>query len=306
MTLGGFLITEFGWQAIFYLNLPVGLAGLVAAYRFVPDLRPGRPHRFDVVGVVLATAGLIGIVHAIVEGGTVTSGAAGGVLLLLFVLWERRQPKPLLPLVLFRNRTFTIATIISLTMTFSLYGFLLVLVIETQTVMGMSALRSGLTALPLTLALSALAPVSGRVADRIGGRLPLAVGLILFAAGVLGVARVSTASGFLLPLLAVGAGLGFAFAPVTTEAMRTVTPAQVGAASGVLNTAGRSARRWAPPFGAVLVRGGLPGAIRPAFVAVAATIAFGGLLTMCMAAHSGRRAARTVPVRSEGSHGRYR
>ncbi|GAA2597094.1 MFS transporter [Actinomadura fulvescens] len=268
-TLGGFLITATGWESIFYLNVPVGLAGLVLAFRFVPDLRPARAHSFDVVGVTLATAGLVGIVYGLVEGqrhdwgpvaGPVTIPrvfAAAVAVLAAFVLWERRQPEPLVPGRLFRDRNFGLATCITLVTSFSLYGLLLVFVIETQTLLGMSPLRSGVAALPLTLSLSAVAPVAGRLADRVGGRYPLAAGLVLYAAGVLGLAFVPTTSStgttFILPMLLVGLGMGLTIAPATTEAMRSVEPRLAGAASGVLNTARQlGAALGAAVIGAVL------------------------------------------------------
>jgi MFS family permease len=105
----------------------------------------------------------------------------------------------------------------------------------------MSALKSGVTALPMTIALSALAPVAGRLADRIGGKILLVIGLAVYALGVVFVASVTSTSAssatFVAPLIAVGIGMGLAFAPMTTEAMRPIPPALTGAASGVLNTA---------------------------------------------------------------------
>jgi EmrB/QacA subfamily drug resistance transporter len=268
-TVGGLLITDWGWQSIFYLNLPVGVLGIVLALRLVPDLRPGRRHRFDLAGVLLATAGLIALVYGLVEGQRHRWGhvagpvsiplvlAAAGVLLVAFVLWERRAPEPLLPLDLFRNRNFTLATLITLITSFALFGLLLVFVLQTQTVLGMSPLGFGLTGLPWTVTLSAVAPVAGRLADRVGGRILLIAGLALYALGVLGLAAVSrtgaTAATFALPLVVVGVGTGLTFAPATTEALRGIAPRQVGAASGVLNTARQvGAALGAAVIGAVL------------------------------------------------------
>ncbi len=215
-TVGGLLITEFGWQSIFYLNVPFGVLGIVLAYRLVPRLsrdtrtrgRPGRRHRFDLVGVLLATAGLSGIAYGLVEGQRHD--------------WGRVLGPVTVPVVL------TGAA-----------GLLYVL--ETQAALGMSPLASGLSALPWTVTLSAVAPVAGRLADRIGGRILLIAGLALLALGVACVAflptTTSTPATFALPLILVGAGIGLTVAPTTTEAMRAVAPEQTGAASGVLNTA---------------------------------------------------------------------
>jgi EmrB/QacA subfamily drug resistance transporter len=253
LTVGGLLVEVLGWRSIFYLNLPVGLAGMVLAVRFVPDVWPGRRHRFDLVGVLLATGGLAGIVYALIEGQRHDWGVVAGPvsiplvmlgslgLLVAFVRWERRQTEPLLPLALFRNRNFTIATVITFGTSAALFGLLLVLVVELQAVLGMSPLMAGLVALPWTLTLSAIAPVTGRLADRVGARALLAGGLALYAAGVLGIAvlptAASTAAVFVLPLVVIGVGTGMTFAPATAEAMRDIEPRQAGAASGVLNTA---------------------------------------------------------------------
>ncbi|MFD1044939.1 MFS transporter, partial [Kibdelosporangium lantanae] len=179
-TLGGLMVTDWGWQSIFFLNAPFGLLGIVFAFRFVPPLRrvPTTKPRFDVVGVLLASVGLTGVVYGLIEGGRHHWGAISGLfsiplvfaasalLILLFVLWERRAPEPLVPLDLFRDRQYSIATVITLVLSFALYGFLLVFVLDTQTVLGMSPLMSGVSALPWTLVLSALAPVAGRLTDR--------------------------------------------------------------------------------------------------------------------------------------------
>ncbi len=303
-TLGGFLVTEWSWRWIFYVNLPVGVLGIVFALRFVPDLRLGRPHRFDVVGMLLATLGLVGVVFGLIEGqrhnwgtvaGPVTITAifiGSGVLLVAFLLWERRQPEPLLPISLFRRRNFTIATTITLVVSFALYGFLVVFAIETQSVLGMSPLKSGITALPMTIALSAVAPVAGRLADRIGGRILLVVGLALYAIGLLGVAVIPTTSStsltFMAPLIVVGIGMGITIAPAVTEAMREVAPELAGAASGVLNTARQvGAALGAAVLGAVLQSQLGSGrtfiaASRPTLGVAAGVILFGCLLAVFM------------------------
>jgi EmrB/QacA subfamily drug resistance transporter len=268
-TLGGLIVTDLRWPWIFYLNVPLALAGIVAALRLVPDLRSQRPHGFDVVGVLLATVGLIGLVYGLIEGerhrwGTVVGPvtipmilAGATALLVAFVAWERRQADPLIPLSLLRNRNFAVGVVITLITSFALYGFLLVFVVETQTILGMTPLMSGVTALPWTLTLSAVAPVAGRLTDRVGGRVLLITGLAVYALGVAGVAGLPTptwtAGSYLWVLIAVGIGMGVTIAPTTTEAMRTIAPARAGAASGVLNTARQvGAALGAAVIGAVL------------------------------------------------------
>ncbi|MEU7874965.1 DHA2 family efflux MFS transporter permease subunit [Dactylosporangium sp. NPDC049140] len=268
-TVGGLLVTEYGWRWIFFINVPIGLAGILLTFRFVPDLRTPRPSRFDLVGVLLATLGLVGVVYGLIEGGRHHWGRVAGpvsipailvasvALLVLFVLWEKRQTEPLVPMELFARRNFTVATLITLITSFALYGFLLVFVLQTQTLLGMSPFGSGVAALPWTLTLSAVAPLAGRLADRIGGRLLLCGGLAAYALGVLGVAflpsRTSSAAVFVLPLVLIGIGMGSAIAPTTAEAMRATPPHRAGAASAVLNTARQvGAALGAAVVGAVL------------------------------------------------------
>lgn len=252
-TLGGLVITRLGWEWIFYLNVPLSVAGVALAWWLVPDLRTRRPRHLDVVGVLLATAVLVGLMYALIEGerhdwGTVRGPvsipailAAAALCGVVFALRERRQREPLVPPGLFRLGNFGPATLITLVSSFGLYGFLLVFVIETQALLGMSPLESGLAALPWTVVLSAVAPVAGRLTDRLGGRRLLAGGLTVYALGVLGMALLvtphSTAGTFVLPLVAVGIGMGASIAPTTTEAMRHVPAQLAGAAAGVLNTA---------------------------------------------------------------------
>jgi len=252
-TLGGLIVTNLDWRWIFFVNVPIGILGIAATFLLVPDLRPGKRHRLDLVGVALATAGLFGAVFGLIEGQRYAWGAvagswltipeiiaAGAVLLGLFLVWERFQGEPLLPLSLFRNRNFSIMVWLSALWQFALLGFILITTIDLQSVLGMSAVRAGLTTTPFTLSMVLTAPFAGRLTDRIGGRYILMLGFVLFSAGIAGVALVesvtSTSFTFVLPLAVAGLGLGCVVAPLTTEAMREVPPAMTGAASGTLNT----------------------------------------------------------------------
>jgi EmrB/QacA subfamily drug resistance transporter len=250
--LGGVLTTYLSWRWVFYVNLPVAATGIALAFLVVPEIRAGQAHRLDVPGVALASVGVAAVAYGLIEGqphdwGTVAVGitipeiiVAGVVILAGFVAWEQRHREPLVPLGLFRDRTFTIMVALNVVVQFTLQSMLLVNSINLQSVLGFTAVHAGLTGLPLTLALTGLAPFAGRLTDGFGGKYVLMTGLVVYAAGIAGVAAVAsihaTSLTFAPVLLVAGLGMGAIFAPLVTTAMRAAPPAQAGAASGVLNT----------------------------------------------------------------------
>ena len=251
-TVGGAIITYIDWRWIFYINVPIGIAALIATFIIIPDLRPGRHHGWDIVGVILATAGLFAIVFGLIEGQRYNWGefaygvtipeiiAAGAVLIVVFIIWERFQAEPLVPLSLFAERNFAVANWIAAAISFGMLSLFLPITIYLQSVRGFSALTAGLTLAPMSLTSMVFAPFAGRMADRIGGKYILTTGISLFTIGFGTFAFVagpdSTWLTFLLPAIIAGAGMGMTFAPMTTVAMRNISPRVAGAASGVLNT----------------------------------------------------------------------
>jgi EmrB/QacA subfamily drug resistance transporter len=251
-TLGGFIVTTWGWRWIFYVNLPIGIAALAATFLIIPDIRAGRRHRLDLLGVLLASAGLFGIVFGLIEGqrydwgaiwGPLTIGeiiAAGVLVLVGFVVWERVQAEPLIPLPLFAIRNFALMSWVTAVMSFGMLGLFFPITIYLQSALGLSALQAGLTVAPQALVAMVLAPWSGRLADKIGGKYILMAGLVLFAAGMSLVdwraVPDATWLTFLPAFILAGFGMGCIFAPLNTVAMRNVEPRLAGAAAGVLNT----------------------------------------------------------------------
>ena len=251
-TLGGLIVTYLDWPWIFFLNVPVGIVAVAATLLLVPDVRPGKSHSFDVVGTLLASAGLFLVVFGLIEGqkyawGTVTGPVtipailvAGGAVLAVFLVWEAFQKEPLVPLSLFRNRDFSVMNFAGAAMQYGMQGIFIPITIYTQSVLGMTALQSGLTIAPMSLAAGVVAPFAGRLADRVGGKYLLMAGLAIFGLGagwnVYVAGLDSTSWTFLLPLVVTGIGLGLVFAPMTTVAMMRIQPAEAGAASSVLNT----------------------------------------------------------------------
>jgi EmrB/QacA subfamily drug resistance transporter len=252
-TLGGAIVTYVDWRWIFFVNVPIGIAALVAAFAIIPDIRPGRRHGWDIAGTFLATAGLFGVIFGLIEGERFNWGRIGssvvtipevigaGVLFLaVFVIWERSQPEPLVPLSLFEERNFAVANWMAAAIAFGMMSLFLPIIIYLQSVRDFSALTAGLTLAPMSLTSMFVAPFAGRMADRVGGKYILMTGIVVFAIGFGTITFVagpgSTWINFLVPAIVAGAGMGMTFAPMTTVAMRNISPRMAGAASGVLNT----------------------------------------------------------------------
>jgi EmrB/QacA subfamily drug resistance transporter len=251
-TLGGWLTTDFSWRWIFYVNLPIGVIALVGTFTIVPDLRPGRRHRLDILGVLLSSLGLFLVVFGLIEGQRYDWGAiwgpvniyeviaAGVAIFIAFLFWERFVAEPLVPLSLFRNRNYTLMNWTTICLSFGMLGLFLPITIYLQSVLGMSALEAGLTISPMAFTSMLVAPWAGRLSDRIGGKYILMTGLAAFA---LGMGLTAHAAGTnstwhdFTPFLAIaGFGMGCTFAPMTAVAMRNIEPRMSGAASGVFNT----------------------------------------------------------------------
>jgi EmrB/QacA subfamily drug resistance transporter len=250
---GGFIVTNFGWRWIFYVNLPVGALIVALALALVPDLRPGLRHRLDFAGVALATVGLFGVIFGLIEGqrynwGTVWSGitipeiiAAGVAVLAIFLIlqWRRQDREPLLSFAVFKDRNYTLMTLVLMAMGFAMVGVFLPITIYFQSVLGLSAFDAGIAIAPMALVMmlfsGVVAPLAARFAKYI-----LMAGLTLFAIGIAYIAwrvQVDANRWSFVPGLALG-GLGLAgvWTPVYSLATRDLQPRLAGVASGVLST----------------------------------------------------------------------
>jgi EmrB/QacA subfamily drug resistance transporter len=252
--LGGWLVTDFGWRWIFFVNVPVGLLTLVLAAIVMPNLRLHRRHRLDWTGTALVTAGLLLVTFGLIEGQSHNWGkvwgpitiveiiSAGVAILAVFAAhqWSHQRGEPLVPFQIFRDRNFSVMNFVAASIAFGMLGLFLPLTIYLQSVLGLSALQAGLTTAPMSLISMLIAPIAGRTADRVGGKWLLFTGLSLFSIGMgvlIASAHVGSSRLHLLPgLLVAGVGLGLTFAPLQTVAMRNVEPRMAGAASGMINT----------------------------------------------------------------------
>ncbi len=253
-TLGGLLVTALDWRWIFFVNLPVGALVLALTYVIIPSLRLGRKHRLDIPGVLLASAALLAICYGLVEGqkydwGTITSFISiplvlgtGVVLLLAFLVVQKlmQDREPLVPFSVFRDRNYAVTNWVSGVLAIGMMGIFLPFTIYLQSVLAFSALKAGLAMAPASIVSMFVAPVAGRMTDKIGGKFILMSGLILFAVGMGAMALIahpgSSWQSFVAPLIVAGLGMGCIFAPLITVAMRNIDPRMAGAASGVLNT----------------------------------------------------------------------
>jgi EmrB/QacA subfamily drug resistance transporter len=248
-TLGGFLVSAFDWRWIFFVNLPVGVVVLIAAFTIIPSVKQERSHRLDLGGVLIATAALFCLSFALTEGqrydwnGWIWGlGAASIVLLVVFLIQQRTQQanEPLVPFSLFRDRNYTILNFIAAAVSVGMIGMFLPLTIYLQSVLGYSALKSGLVMAPMSVISMFVAPFAGRLSDRIGGKFILMGGLTLYGLGMAWIVLIAEPTtnwpAFWPALIVSGLGVGCVFAPMATEAMRGIEPRMAGAASGVYNT----------------------------------------------------------------------
>ena len=243
---GGAVVDGISWHWIFWLNVPIGLVLIPLALTRLTETR-GPDSRLDVPGVALASAGLFGLVWALVRGNSVGWGsaeivgsfAAGAVLLAAFVAWERRAATPMLRLDFFRDRTFSLANVASLLMSFGMFGSIFFLAQFFQTVQGYSPLASGLRILPWTAMPMLVAPIAGALSDRIGGQRLMGAGLTLQAIGLGWIAAVSTPTtpyvDLVAPFIVSGIGMSLFFAPVANVILGSVRPELEGQASGANN-----------------------------------------------------------------------
>ena len=249
----GGLVVEVSWRWVFLLNVPLCAAVVVVAQRHVPESRdPEAARTVDVGGAVLGALGLAGITYALIalgEEGRSTvaalTGGAGVLLLVAFVLLERRLSAPLLPPDIFASRQFSAVNAVTFVVYGALSGFLLLFVVHLQVVAGYSPLASGLALVPFTVLMALLSGRSGAYAARRGRRLQLTAGPLLMAAALLPLSRVGPGASYLLDVLPgvllFGLGLTVMVAPLTTTVLAAAPDRHAGLASGVNNAVARTA-----------------------------------------------------------------
>ncbi len=252
LLLGGLLTTYVSWRWVLFVNVPIGLAVAAAAPRVLTE-SPRRPGRIDVAGAVTATAGVALLVYGLSRAATGQDGvshwgdalvlaslAAAVVLVVSFVLIERRSSHPLLPMRVLADRDRSGAYLIMLCIGTAMFGMFFFLTLFVQTVLGYSAVRSGVAYLPFTAGIVTAAGVASQLMPRVGARPLILAGAAATAGGMFWFSRLTEHAGYpgqlLGPMLVTSFGLGLLFVPLSLVALHNVAEQDAGVAASLLNT----------------------------------------------------------------------
>jgi len=307
---GGAVVEGISWQAMFWINVPVALVAVPLVLRALPEGR-GRAQRLDLLGLVLAAAGVLGIVWGVVHGnedGWTSAGVLGPIVggvvaLALFLAHEARTPHALVPLRLFRSRSFSVANVSGFAFSLGAFGAVFLLAQYLQIVQGYSPLEAGLRTLPWTAAPMVVAPVAGMLAPRVGVRVLLTGGLVAQAGGLAWLGFAASDGGYaaLVPgLVLAGVGMGLTFAPSATAVLSGMAPDDHGTASSTNSTL----REVGVALGVAVLTAvftaaggtispdGFDAGLRPAVLTGAAVIALAAVASLAMPRGTGREDAR--------------
>jgi EmrB/QacA subfamily drug resistance transporter len=244
---GGVLTETFGWEAIFFVNIPIGIAAVAVTLRQVRESRDPHPRRIDWGGLVTFSVGLFLLIFALVRGNAEGWGSplivgflvGSAVLLLAFVVIESRVADPMLDMTLFRNPSFAGVSIAAFALSASMFSMFLYLTLYLQNSLGYSPLEAGLRFLPVSLVSFVVAPIAGRLTTRVPIRGLIGLGLLFVGGGLALMEGLNASSGWtdLLPgFLLAGVGVGMVNPPIASTAVAVVPPERSGMASGINNT----------------------------------------------------------------------
>jgi EmrB/QacA subfamily drug resistance transporter len=244
---GGVITSGIGWEWIFFVNVPIGVGAVYLTLRQVVESRDPEARGVDWMGFLTFSASLFLLVFALIQGNEKGWGSTeilsyligSAVLIVAFVIVERRQSRPMFDLTLFRRPAFAGASIVGFCISASMFAMFLYLTLYVQDVLGYSPLQAGLRFLPITLLSFFVAPISGRLSVRMPVRLLLGSGMLLVSAGLLAMTAIEPSSGWttLVPgFLLAGAGIGLVNPPLASTAVGVVHFTRSGMASGINNT----------------------------------------------------------------------
>jgi EmrB/QacA subfamily drug resistance transporter len=252
--LGGWLVDAATWRLVFLINLPLAAAVVWVTSRHVPESRDTHMARgLDISGALLAALGLAGVIYGLTEAGNkgwtapavVVTGLVGVAALVSFVAVEARSPHPMLPLGIFQSRQFTAANLVTFVVYGALGGGLFLLPLELQRAARFSPLEAGLALVPLTIVMLLNSARAGRLAQRIGPRLPMTIGPLIAGVGLLLLTRVGANAGYFADVLpgvfVFSLGISFTVAPLTATVLAAASEEHAGVASAVNNEVARVA-----------------------------------------------------------------
>jgi len=247
--IGGYLVEHVSWQAIFFVNIPVGIIGFILTAIVVKDSRDlTKSRRIDPPGLITGTAAVFFLVYALIEGnsrGWRDSWITGsfGLALLFFVIFlvvESKRSSPMLPLKFFRNPTFAASNVVAASVFFALFGTVFFLALYLQNIRGFSPFATGVRLMPFTAAILLISPISGKLSDRHGSRWLMTLGTAVAAVGLGLLLRTQPQSSYftvIFPAFVVlGSGMALTMAPMTAAVMGSVEPRHAGVASAATNT----------------------------------------------------------------------
>jgi len=317
--LGGLIVDNLNWNWIFFVNVPVGVLGIVVAQLVISESRDSSTEQsIDFPGLVTSGLGLLALCYALIEGNRrgwtsaeiVGLFAASVVLLGAFVLVEHRQRLPMLDLSLFKNSSFTGANTVALLVSLGMFGVFFYVSLYVQNILGFSPTKAGAVFLPMTVLIILIAPIAGNLSDTIGSRWLMGAGMTLLGISLLLYLRVglhTTFWGLLPQLLVGGVGMAMTMSPMTSAAMASVPIDKAGVGSGVLNSFRQvGGSLGIALMGAILAAYVVPGDRSPqdfvaglhAALATAAAIAFGAAVVAVALVKPTRRPESQLAVKT--------
>ncbi len=246
--IGGLLTQHASWSWIFFINVPIGIAGIVAAFIFIDETRDeSKEQRLDPLGLLSSGIALFALTYALIEANTfgwgstriITLFVVAAVFFALFIVLELRQRIPMLDLTLFKNATFAASNAVMLLVGLAMFGVFFFISLYVQGVLGYSPTQAGATFLPMTVLIILVAPQAGRLSDKFGPRWLITVGQALLAVSLFLFSRLGLHSDFydLLPALLLGGlGMALSMAPLTSAAMGSIPVDKAGVGSAVINS----------------------------------------------------------------------
>jgi EmrB/QacA subfamily drug resistance transporter len=246
-TVGGLMVEHLGWQSVFFLNLPIGIIAFFTASRTVRESRSEVTREIDLQGLVLGSAGLLAATYGLIEANEkgwtdpliMGSLLAAAALIGLFLAWELRSPKAMMPLGFFRIPAFSAGNAVAFSVSLGMFATFFFLSLYMQLIRGYSAFEAGIRFLPMTVLIILTAPNAGRYASKHGSRIPMTYGLLLAGSGLLVLSRLSVDTPYwvMLPVFAImGHGMGATMTPMTAAVMNAVGQERAGLGSAMTNT----------------------------------------------------------------------